>query len=74
MTQKSFLRKIVKFMIPSLEFRQRIRNKIHGKNNKVSKKDSLTQNERDFCYHNYFKDDINKLENMLDINLEKWKL
>ena len=74
MTQKSFLRKILKFMIPSLELRQRIRNKIHGKNNKASNKDSLTQTERDFCYHNYFEDDINKLEKMLDINLKKWKL
>jgi len=74
MTQKSFFRTLLKFMIPSLEFRQRIRNKIHGKNNKVSSKDSLTQTERDFCYHNYFKDDINELEKMLNINLKKWKL
>ena len=74
MAQKSFFRTLLKFMIPSLEFRQRIRNKIHGKNNRVSSKNSLTQTERDFCYHYYFKDDINELEKMLNINLKKWKL
>ena len=74
MAQKSFFRTLLKFMIPSLEFRQRIRNKIHGKNNRVSSKNSLTQTERDFCYHHYFKDDINELEKMLNINLKKWKI
>ena len=73
MKKKSFLRKLLKFMIPSLEFRQRIRNKIHEKNNKASIKTSLTKQERDFCYHNYFENDINELEKMLNINLNTWK-
>ena len=74
MAQKSFFRTLLKFMVPSLEFRQRIRNKIHEKNNKEASKTSLTQMERYFCYHNYFKKDINELEKMLNINLNAWKI
>ena len=73
MAQKSFFRTLLKFMIPSLGFRQRIRNKIHERNNKAESKTSLTQAERDFCYHNYFENDINELEKMLNVNLNTWK-
>jgi hypothetical protein len=74
MLKKSAFRTLLKFMIPSLEFRQMLRNKMHGMNNKASDKISLTKEDKLLCYHNYFKDDINELEKMLNINLKKWKL
>ena len=74
MAKKSIFRTLLKLMVPSLEFRQRIRNKIHEKNNKDANKTSLTKDERDFCYHHYFENDIKELEEMLNINLNTWKL
>jgi len=74
MAKKSVFRTLLKLMIPSLEFRQRVKNKIHGMNNRVVNKTSLTKEDKLLCYHNYFKDDINELEKMLNINLKKWKL
>ena len=73
MAKKSVFRTLLKFMVPSLEFRQRIRNKIHEKNNKAANKASLTKEDKLLCYHNYFENDIKELEKMLDINLNIWK-
>jgi hypothetical protein len=73
MAKKSIFRAVLKFMVPSLEFRQRIRNKIHEKNNRAANKTSLTKEDKLFCYHNYFENDIKELEKMLNINLNIWK-
>ena len=73
MAKKSIFRAVLKFMVPSLEFRQRIRNKIHEKNNRAANKTSLTKEDKLFCYHNYFENDIKELEKMLSINLNIWK-
>lgn len=74
MSKKSILRTIIKFMVPSLEFRQRIRNRIHEKNNKATKKIDLTIKEKRLCFNKYFKDDVNELEKILNVNLDCWKL
>jgi len=73
MKKKSVLRKLLKYMIPSLELRQRIRNRIHARNNKSVKKVLLTKQEREFCYQNYFSEQIEDLERILERNLNIWK-
>jgi len=74
MKKQSLLSKFLKFLIPSLELRQRIRNRIHAKNNKVVSKVPLTLQQREFCYRNYFYKQILDLERILAIDLNIWKL
>lgn len=73
MTKKSIIRTLLKYLIPSLSLRQRIKNKIHERNNKAAVKPILTTEERLFCYNNYFKNDIINLEELLNIDLKDWK-
>ena len=73
MTKKSIIRMLLKYLIPSLSLRQRIKNKIHERNNKEVLKPTLTTEDRLFCYNNYFKNDIIELENLLNIDLKNWK-
>ena len=73
MTKKSIIRTLLKYLIPSLSLRQRIKNKIHERNNKAAVKPILTIEERLFCYNNYFKNDIINLEELLNIDLKDWK-
>ena len=73
MTKKSIIRTLLKYLVPSLSLRQRIKNKIHERNNKAAVKPILTTEERLFCYNNYFKNDIINLEELLNIDLKDWK-
>jgi hypothetical protein len=73
MTKKSIIRTLLKYLIPSLSLRQKIKNKIHERNNRATVKPILTTEERLFCYNNYFKNDIINLEELLNIDLKDWK-
>ncbi len=73
MKKDFLLKRLIKKMIPSLSMRQQIRNRIHASNNKVVKKPPLSEDERKVCYSEYFKKDIELLENSLSIKLENWK-
>ena len=73
MTKKSIIRMLLKYLIPSLSLRQRIKNKIHERNNKAVLKPTLTTEDRLFYYNNYFKNDIIELEKLLNIDLKNWK-
>ena len=64
MTKKSIIRTLLKYLIPSLSLRQRIKNKIHERNNKAAVKPILTTEERLFCYNNYFKECYYKLSSI----------
>ena len=74
MKRKSLFREVLKFFIPSLELRQRIRNRLHDRNNRIISKEPLSKEEREFCYRTYFSDEICDLEKILNINLNMWKL
>ncbi len=74
MKKKSLVSKLLKLLIPSLVLRQRLRNRIHAKNNKPISKTPLTYDQRKFCYKNYFSEQIADLEKILERNLDIWKL
>ena len=69
----SIIRRIAKNLIPFPVFRQKIRNMIHASNNKVKAKTLLLSSERKLIYHKFFKQDIEKLEKILNLNLNHWK-
>jgi len=69
----SIIKLIAKNMIPSLVFRQKIRNIIHALNNKAKAKAPLLSTERKLIYDKFFKQDIEKLEKTLNLNLNHWK-
>ena len=73
MKKDFLLKRLIKKMIPSLSMRQKIRNRIHASNNKVVKTTPLSENERKLCYSEYFKQDIELLEEKLSVKLENWK-
>lgn len=74
MKRKSLLTEILKFLIPSLELRQRIRNRLHDRNNRIISKEPLTRDERKFCFETYFSDEIYDLEKILNRKLNIWKI
>ena len=69
----SFLKQCAKFLLPSLVYRQRIRNLIHASNNKPKEKQPLLKHLRKEIYLEFFKKDIFELEKMLNLNLNHWK-
>ena len=73
MKKDFLLKRIIKKIIPSLSIRQKIRNKIHASNNKTFSKTPLLEEERQFCYSHYFKNDIELLEETLGVTLDNWK-
>lgn len=73
MKKETWISRIAKVLVPSFERRQQIRNFIQERNNKVQKPMTLKSEERKRVYEQYFKDDIEKLEQLLDIDLTIWK-
>ena len=73
MKSDSFLRRIAKNIVPSLELRQKIRNKIHASNNKTKAPQKLTKELRLSIFNQYFKEDVNRLEALLKKDLKIWK-
>jgi len=69
----SFFKRFLKFIIPSLVFRQRVRNTIHSLNNKTKTKSPLSKDDRIYIYNNFFKQEIIELEKMLNLDLNYWK-
>ena len=51
----------------------KIRNKIQALNNKPIKKDSLDKRVKKIIFEKYFKQDVNRLEELLDRDLSFWK-
>ena len=60
--ESSVIKKLAKRLVPSYSARQKIRNIIHAKNNKVTDKVPLTNFEREECYRKYFLMEILELE------------
>ena len=69
----SVLKRIAKVILPSLVLRQRIRNIIHALNNKETVKKSLLKKDRELIYTKFFKEEIQMLEKMLNLDLNNWK-
>lgn len=66
MKSKSWFRKILKNLIPSIKIRQIIRNKIQRLNNTTFKHPILDANVKMMLYNKYFKEDIKQLERILN--------
>ena len=66
MKSKSWFRKILKNLIPSIKIRQIIRNKIQRLNNTTFKHPISDANVKMMLYNKYFKEDIKQLERILN--------
>lgn len=69
----SMAKRAAKWIMPSLVFRQKIRNLIHASNNKAQAKIPLSQDQRKLVYDKFFEREITMLEKMLNLNLNHWK-
>ena len=69
----SIIKRAAKWIIPSLVFRQKIRNLIHASNNKTQAKTPLSEDERKLVYDKFFEQEIIMLEKILNLNLNHWK-
>lgn len=72
MRKDSFVKRVVKRMF-SVKKRQKIRQNIHRLNNKPYKYDMIKGQEYQMIFNKYFKDDIMRLETLLNIDLDQWK-
>ena len=68
-----FLKRIIKFFLPSIALRQKLRNKVHALNNKQTDKKPLINKDRQYIYKEFFKQEIEVLEKMLNLDLNIWK-
>lgn len=64
MKKKAGWRSILKFMIPSVQLRQIIRNRIQRLNTKEFKAEKITLELKSELYHKYFKSSVVKFENL----------
>lgn len=66
---KGWWRKVLKFMIPSVQIRQIIRNKVQRANLKEFQKEKLSEKIKADLYNEYFKEDIIKFEKLTNKKL-----
>ena len=66
MKKTGWWRKIIKFMIPSLNIRQIIKNKIHQINLIRDSGSNLDNVQKDLIYKRFFEEDVCKLENLIN--------
>ena len=69
MKKKGWWRKILKFMVPSMQIRQIIRNKVQRANLKEFQKEKLSEKLKTDLYNEYFKADIIKFEKLTNKKL-----
>ena len=69
MKKKGWWRKILKFMAPSMQIRQIIRNKVQRANLKEFQKEKLSEKLKTDLYNEYFKEDIIKFEKLTNKKL-----
>jgi len=69
MNKRSWLRKVLKFMIPSIQIRQIISNNIQRANLKEIQKEKLSEELKTDLYNEYFKEDIIKFEKLTNKKL-----
>ena len=72
MNKKAWWRSILKFMIPSVQLRQIIRNRIQRLNIKESKAEKITLELKSELYNKYFKSSVVKFENLSNKKMN-WK-
>ena len=72
MNKKSWWRSILKFMIPSVQLRQIIRNRIQRSNIKEFKAEKITLELKSELYNKYFKSSVVKFENLSNKKMN-WK-
>jgi len=64
MKKRGWWRKILKFLVPSIQLRQIIRNKIQRANIEEFKADKLSKKLKEEIFNKYFKEDILKFEKL----------
>ena len=69
MKKKGWWRKVLKFMVPSMQIRQIIRNKVQRANLKEFQKEKLSEKLKTDLYNEYFKEDIIKFEKLTNKKL-----
>ena len=69
MKKKGWWRKVLKFLIPSVQLRQIIRNRIQRANIKEYKTEELPEKLKSKLYNTYFKEDIIKFEKLTNKKL-----
>ena len=67
--KKGWWRKVLKFMVPSMQIRQIIRNKVQRANLKELQKEKLSDKLKTDLYNEYFKEDIIKFEKLTNKKL-----
>ena len=72
MKKKAWWRSILKFMIPSIQLRQIIRNTIQRSNIKEFKAEKITLELKSELYNKYFKSSVIKFENLSNKKMN-WK-
>ena len=68
MNSEGWFRDVLKYLFPSSQLRQIIRNKIHRANIKEVYPDKISEDLRIDIYNYYFKDNISKLEKLTNRN------
>jgi len=69
MKKKGWWRKALKFMLPSIQIRQIIRNQVQRANLKEFQKEKLSEKLKTDLYNEYFKEDIIKFEKLTNKKL-----
>ena len=69
MKKKGWWRTVLKFMVPSMQLRQIIRNKVQRVNLKEFRKEKLSEKLKTDLYNEYFKEDIIKFEKLTNKKL-----
>ena len=69
MKKKGWWRTVLKFMVPSVQLRQIIRNKVQRVNLKEFQKEKLSEKLKTDLYNEYFKEDIIKFEKLTNKKL-----
>ena len=69
MKKKGWWRKVLKFLLPSIQLRQIIRNQVRRANLREFQKDNLSDKLKRDLYNEYFKEDIIKFEKLTNKKL-----
>ena len=69
LNKRGWWRKVLKFMVPSIQIRQIISNKVQRANLKEFQKEKLSNKLKTDLYNKYFKEDIIKFEKLTNKRL-----
>ncbi|WP_174614760.1 sulfotransferase family protein [Virgibacillus ihumii] len=66
--QQGFLKRLIKVLVPKIESREKIKKMLYSR---ILKRESMSESTR-MELINYFKNDVRKLEEFLDVDLAHW--